>query len=60
MTYRADGKIDYEIFTATGERHFVTLVRDANSVIALDEQGRFIARVGDLDGAPGFLPHPVN
>ena len=60
VTYREDGKIDYEIFTATGERHFVTLARGAHSVIALDEQGRFIARVGDLDGSPGFLPHPLN
>jgi hypothetical protein len=58
VRYREDGKIDYEIATLDGERHFLTLARSGNSVIALDEEGSLLARVGDLDGKPAFLTQP--
>ncbi len=55
VTYREDGKIDYEIFDANGERHFLTLARGEDSVLALDEQGNLLGRVGDLNGQPALL-----
>ena len=55
VTYREDGKIDYEIFDASGERHFLTLARGEDSVLALDEQGNLLGRVGDLNGQPALL-----
>ena len=60
VTYHENGRIDYEIFLANGERHFLTLERAGNSVVAYSEEGNFLGRVGDLDGKAAFLPQLVN
>jgi hypothetical protein len=60
VTYHQNGKIDYEIFLANGERHFLTLERAGNSVVAYSEEGNFLGRVGDMGGQPAFLQQLVN
>ena len=60
VTYRPDGKIDYVILDADGNRLFLTVVREADSVVALDENGALIARVGEIDGAPALLPNAAH
>ncbi|MBW2280825.1 MAG: DUF3332 family protein [Deltaproteobacteria bacterium] len=55
VTYRVDGIMDVDLTAANGEKHFVRLMREQQSIVAIDAQGRFLARVGDLNGRTALL-----
>jgi hypothetical protein len=55
VTYRVDGIMDVDLTAANGEKHFVRLMREQESIIAVDAQGQFLARVGDLNGQQALL-----
>ena len=55
VTYRADGVMDMDLTAANGEKHFVRLMRERQSIVAVDAEGRFLARVGDVNGRPALL-----
>lgn len=55
MRLREDGAIDASVLHPDGVRQSFTLVREAEAVVALDAQGREIARVGDGSGEPALL-----
>ena len=55
VTYRTDGIMDMDLTAANGERHFVRLMREQQSIVAVDTEGRFLARVGDVNGRPALL-----
>lgn len=56
VTYRMDGSMELRITKRDGTRHFLRLLREADSILAVDAAGSRIARVGDLDGRPALLP----
>jgi hypothetical protein len=55
MRLRADDAIDVTVLHPTGKLDAFTLVRDAETVVALDAEGREVARVGDQLGKPVLL-----
>ena len=55
VTYSMDGTMDVRITKPDGSEHFVRLARDSNSILAVDEDGNRLARVGDLNGRPALL-----
>ena len=54
VTYRVDGIMDMDLTAANGEKHFVRLMREQQSIVAVDAEGRFLARVGDVNGRPAL------
>ncbi len=54
-TFHPDGTADLVITDAEGRVHSLTLVREAQSVVARDAEGRLLARVGDLGGQPALI-----
>ena len=55
VSYGLDGTMDLEIMRSDGSEHFLRLVRKGDSIVAMDEDGNRVARVGDLNGRPGLL-----
>ncbi len=55
MTLRLDGAIDATVLHPSGALESFTLLREVDAVVALDGQGREIARVGDVLGRPALL-----
>ncbi len=55
VSYGTDGTMDVWITKTDGSEHFVRLARDSNSIVAMDEDGNRLARVGDLNGHPALL-----
>lgn len=48
-----------EITAADGSVRTLTIVREDDSVVALDDAGEVLARVGDVDGQPGLVGGPL-
>jgi hypothetical protein len=49
LVYRPDGAIDIEVKTADGSARDFTLVRNTDTILAVDESGKVLARV-DSEG----------
>ena len=54
-TFRPGGIVDVQVTEADGTVHSITLMREHASIVAVGADGRFLARVGDLDGEPALL-----
>ena len=54
-TFKPGGIVLVQVETADGTSHGVTLIRERASIVAVRADGRFLARVGDVDGEPAFL-----
>ena len=48
-----------EITDADGSVRTLTIIRENNRVAALSASGEVLARVGDVDGQPGFVAGPL-
>jgi hypothetical protein len=55
VTYRTDGIMDVHVTLADGNEQFVRLMREQHSIVAVDADGAFLARVGDADGQPALI-----
>lgn len=54
-TFHPDGTVDLTLTEADGTTHSLTLVRDADTLAAVDSDGNVIARVGEENGRPTLL-----
>ena len=54
-TFKPGGIVLVRVETADGTIHGVTLIRERASIVAVGADGRFLARVGDVNGEPAFL-----
>jgi len=55
-TFRPDGRIRLLVIGSNGDRHDLVLTRESHSVSARDLEGRFLARVADVNGQPRLIP----
>lgn len=55
MTLRADGAIEFVIVRSDGRSQTLVVTRSGTGTEARDEQGKLIARVGDMGGRPALI-----
>lgn len=53
------GLVKLEVIEPDGTAHRIWLAPQGDSLVARDADGTVLARVGDVDGRPAFLPAPV-
>ena len=55
LTHNPDGTVDLTMTAPDGSKHFMKLIREANTLTAFDEQGQLIGRVAEKNGHAALL-----